>query len=387
MWLGRLELEDFRNYRREELAFAPGLNLVVGRNAQGKTNLLEAVHYLSGRGSPRGGDAALVRAGAERAFLHGDVHADRRTLSLDVEIRRGQGMRALINRVPVRGARPLAEVIATVFFGPEQLSLVKGSPDGRRGFLDELAASLRPARSQLRREWERVLRQRNALLRSAPHGAAGRTSSRLTLEVWDQNLSRAGAALAAARLETLGRLLPYARKRYEAVAGAGHVELAYSSEWLDEEIVEQGMLAPDPVLQEQLEARLRAALEEVRPRELERGMSLAGPQRDDVLVLLGSNGGPLFDARTHASQGDQRTCALALKLAEHDLLSAARGMEPILLLDDVFSELDPQRRVWLADVVRGLEQVLITSAEPGVVNAVTPSSVVTVEAGSVVRDG
>ncbi|CAN5708942.1 DNA replication/repair protein RecF [soil metagenome] len=386
MWIGRLGLEDFRSYARQEVAFAAGLNVVVGRNAQGKTNLLEAVHYLSGKGSPRGGDGALVRVGAERALLHGEVHQEQRTARVDVEIRRGNAMRALINRIPARGTRALGEVMATVFFGPEQLSLVKGSPEGRRAFLDELAGNLRPARGHLRRDWERVLKQRNALLKSAPHGAAARPT-RLTFEVWDANLCRTGAALTAARLETLGRLLPYARKRYEAVAGAGRINLFYASDWAERATVEQGLLAPGPALEKALEGQLSVALEEVRTRELERGMSLVGPQRDDVEVATGTDEGPLLDARTHGSQGDQRTCALALKLAEHDLVSEALGQEPVLLLDDVFSELDPDRRVWLADVVRGMGQVLITSAEPGVVAAVTPSSVLTVGGGKVVRDG
>jgi DNA replication and repair protein RecF len=265
------------------------------------------------------------------------------------------------------------------------LSLVKGSPDGRRAFLDELAGNLRPARAHVRRDWERVLKQRNALLKSAPHGAGARPS-RLTLDVWDANLCRTGAALTAARLETLGRLLPYARKRYEAVAGAGRISLSYVSEWAREETVEQGMVAPGPALEKQLEGQLAKALDEVRARELERGVSLVGPQRDDVEVAVGTDGG-LLDARTQGSQGDQRTCALALKLAEHDLLSDALGQDPILLLDDVFSELDPERRVWLADVVRGMGQVLITSAEPGVVASVSPSSVLRVVAGTVLAEG
>lgn len=386
MWVGRLGLEDWRNYERQEAAFVWGLNVIVGRNAQGKTNLLEAIHYLSGRGSPRGGDAALVRVGAARALLHGEVHQEQRVARVDVEIRRGKAMRALINRTPARGSKPLGELIATVFFGPEQLSLVKGSPEGRRAFLDELAGDLRPTRGHVRRDWERVLKQRNALLKSAPHGTAGK-SSRLTLEVWDANLCRAGAALTVARLEALGRLLPYARKRYEAVAGAGRISLSYLSDWAEEATIEQGLLAPGPSLEERLREQLSAALDEVRPRELERGMSLVGPQRDDVEVATGTDEGPLLDARTHGSQGDQRTCALALKLAEHDLLSDTLGQEPILLLDDVFSELDPDRRVWLADVVRGMGQVMITSAEPGVVAAVTPSAVLRVEGGKVLEGG
>ncbi len=368
MRVDALGLEDWRNYERESLELAPGLNLVVGLNAQGKTNLLEAVHCLGGFGSPRSADAALVRHGCERALLHGLARRRGREVRVDLEIRPGKGSRALLNKTPVQ-PRLLGDVCVSVFFGPDELSLIKGSPDGRRRFLDELVVKLRPARDGLRRELERTLKQRNALLKSAPRGGSASVSS--TLDVWDAALARAGAGLTAARLEALGGLAPLAAKRYEEVAGAGTLALEYSSSWTG-----------DAVDATSLEERLRAAIEETRPREMERGVSLVGPQRDDVTVLL-SGDGPAVDARVFASQGDQRTCALALKLGEHDLLSDALGEEPVLLLDDVFSELDPSRRAWLADAVRSIGQTLVSTAEPEGVEALSPDATIEVVAGTV----
>ena len=377
-----LALEDWRNYERESLELAPGLNLVVGLNAQGKTNLLEAVHCLSGFGSPRAADAALVRHGCERALLHAATVRRDREVRIDLEVRPGKGTRALLNKTPIQ-TRGLGDVCVSVFFGPDELSLIKGSPDGRRRFLDELVVKLRPARDGLRRELERTLKQRNALLKSAPRGGSPAVSA--TLDVWDAALARAGGALTAARLDALAGLMPLAAKRYQEVAGAGRLELEYSSSW----IAPEGSAPPDvggPADASLLEERLREAIASARPREIERGVSLVGPQRDDVTVLLSGEGASPVDARVFASQGDQRTCALALKLGEHDLLSDALGEEPILLLDDVFSELDPSRRAWLADAVRGIGQTLVSSAEPEGLEALAPSKIIEISAGKVRTD-
>lgn len=376
-----LGLEDFRNYEREEIAFAPGLNLIHGRNAQGKTNLLEAVHCLSGLGSPRAADAALVKDDAERALIHADAERGGRALRLDMEIRPGRGTRVLLNRTAVPKGKVLAVGIVTVFFGPDELSLVKGSPDGRRRFLDELAVKLHPAREALRREWDRVLKQRNALLKSAPRRDPS-ASVLETLDVWDDAMARTGAALTAARVDALGRLIPYARKRFEEVAGAGALDLSYSSSWLSEEASTAVTSGAVESAEESLRVHLADAIVKHRRAELERGLSLVGPQRDDVTVKLTSDGrGVLMDARAFASQGDQRTAALALKLAEHDLLSEALGEEPVLLLDDVFSELDPHRRGWLAGAVGGLAQTLVTSAEATASDIAMAERVIEVSAG------
>jgi DNA replication and repair protein RecF len=380
-----LGLEDFRNFERAEVELAPGLNLVVGRNAQGKTNLLESIYCLGGLGSPRAQDAVLVRIGCERGLLHALVDRSGRTVKVDIEVRRGRGTRALINGTPVTTSGALGEISTSVFFGPDELSLIKGSPDGRRRFLDDLVVKLRPGRHGLRRQWERVLRQRNALLRSAPRpGSSGSGPGAGTLSVWDESLCRIGATVAATRLEALARLLPFARTRYAEVAGGGEMELEYSSSWLDR-AASDGI--PD-------EARLREALaghlEEARARELERGISLVGPHRDDIDVRLRSStaSSPVLDARTYASQGDQRTAALALKLAESDLLGDALGEHPILLLDDVFSELDPSRRAWLSNAVRGrAQQVVLSSAEPDAANAARADLLLEVTGGRIETRG
>jgi len=373
----RLALEDFRNYERAQADLAPGLNLVVGRNAQGKTNMLEAIHVVGGLGSPRAPDVALVRDGAERAILHAEVARAGRTLRIDMEISPGRGTRALLNRTPVRGTRALTEALSCVFFGPDELALVKGAPDARRRYLDDLVVKLRPARHSLRREWERVLRQRNTLLRTAPRPMP--TSMLETLAVWDEALTRAGAALTAARLETLAALIPHARKRYEEVAGGGRLDLGYASAWVGEEASAEAV-AMGGTDEETLKDLLDAAVARKRRHELERGTSLVGPQRDDVSIQLASEQGVL-DARVYASQGDQRTTALALKLGECDLLVEALGDEPVLLLDDVFSELDPSRRLWLARAVRAGGQTILTSAEPDALEGIDADRVFAVESG------
>ena len=375
-------MADFRNYRRQEVRFGPGLNLVSGKNAQGKTNLLEAVFCLSGLGSPRSPDAALVREGAERALLHADVTRGARTVQIDLEFRPNRGTRALVNKTPVPSLRALGESVVSVFFGPDELSLVKGSPEGRRRFLDDAVVKLRPARDGLRKDWERVLKQRNALLKSSPARSGGRAPA--TLDVWDGSFVRAGAALTAARLEVLGALLPFAQERYRAIAGAGHLELEVQSAWIPQEVALGASSISAPAVEPVLEAALAEAVASIRPRELERGMSLVGPQRDDVAVRLTSTGSALLDARTFASQGEQRTSALALKLGEYDLLRTALGDEPVLLLDDVFSELDPGRRAWLSNAVRSAGQTLLSSAEPGAVEAAGAGQVIEVCAGELV---
>lgn len=381
-----LDVEDFRNYRKAHIELAADVNLIVGRNAQGKTNLLEAVHCLSGLGSPRGADSALVRDGCERALLHARVVRGERHLTVDIELRPGRGTRALINKTPVSGSKALSALTTSVFFGPDELSLVKGSPDGRRRFLDELVVKLRPARDGLRREWERVLKQRNSLLKTAPRA---RGASLSTLDVWDESLCRVGGALTAARLEVLAGLLPYALKRYESIAGGGRLDLAYVSSWIEPEFTEGALRDPSTISEPALVDMLKAAIADIRQRELERGMSLVGPQRDDVSVLLqaGADTPTMLEARTYASQGDQRTSALGLKLAEHDLLSERLDDRPLLLLDDVFSELDPVRRQWLGDSIRSMGQTLVSSAEPGATEAARASRVIEVAGGEVVEGG
>jgi DNA replication and repair protein RecF len=379
MQVGELALEDFRNYEKEKISFTGGINLVLGANAQGKTNLLEAVHCLSGLGSPRSPDAALIREGAEAGLLHGQATRAGSHLRIDMELRHGRGIRTLINKSPTARARSLAQLPVAVFFGPDELSLVKGSPEGRRRFIDDLVAKLRPARDALRRELEKVLRQRNALLRALRRdgGAAGASE----LEPWDQALQRTGARLVIARLHALGQLVPFAAKRYDEIAGGGRLEISYVSSYLPAEVALAGMSDPATIDEDAIAALLAGRMEELQVPELERGVTLVGPQRDDLSVQLVSAGGGLMDARSFASQGDQRTSALALKLGEQDLLTDFLGEAPILLLDDVFSELDPNRRRWLAAAVQGRGQVLVSSADPVSAAEAEPDRVVVVSSG------
>lgn len=383
MQVQHLEVEDFRNYSAQKLELVSGLNLMVGRNAQGKTNLLEAVHCLSGLGSPRAPDAALIRQGAERALLHADVVRSGRVAHIDIELRPGRGMKALVNTNPIARNKILSDIVVTVFFGPDELSLVKGSPDGRRRFLDELVVKMRPAQDALRRELERVLRQRNAQLKALRKAGPMPPSLLDPLLVWDEQLCRAGAALAAARLKALAALIPYSRDRYVEIAGGGELTLEYVSSWLDEESAREAMAHPEAISETELARGISDRIDQLRQREIERGQSLVGPQRDDVSVHLQDAGGAFLDARTYASQGDQRTAALALKLGEHDLLTSILEEPPILLLDDVFSELDPSRRGWLRDAVRSAGQTLLSSASTDQWESLEAERVFTVEGGTV----
>ena len=386
MIVEELALQDFRNYERARLELTPGVTLITGRNAQGKTNLLEAIYCLSGFGSPRTTEPALVRDGAERAYLHGVVRRGDRRVELDLEIRVGRGTRALLNKTPVSGTKALGQVVVSVFFGPDDLVLVKGSPEARRRFLDDLAVKARPSVEGLRKEWERVLRQRNSLLKTAPRSSGAPPS---TLDVWDDAFCRTGAGMAAARLRVLARLLPFASDRYASISGGERLWLSYESTWLDSALCEKALEAPDTIDESALQETLRGSIDAVRVREIERGMSLVGPQRDDVAIRLSGESDVLAarDARTHASQGEQRSCALALKLGEFELLKGVLGEDPVLLLDDVFSELDPSRRAWLGDAVRASTQTIMSSAETGALEAARPDRTYEIESGEVRKLG
>lgn len=385
MQVQHLEVEDFRNYSAQKLDLVDGLNLMVGRNAQGKTNLLEAVHCLSGLGSPRAPDAALIRQGAERALLHADVVRSGRVAHIDIELRAGRGMKALVNTNPIARNKILSDIVVSVFFGPDELSLVKGSPDGRRRFLDELVVKMRPAQDALRRELERVLRQRNAQLKALRKIGPTPPSLLDPLTVWDEQLCRAGAALAAARLKALSALIPHSRDRYVEIAGGGELTLAYVSSWLDVTAAREALADPASIQEAALARGIAARIDELRQREIERGQSLVGPQRDDVVVQLQDASGAFLDARTYASQGDQRTAALALKLGEHDLLTHVLEEPPILLLDDVFSELDPSRRGWLREAVRSAGQTLLSSASTDQWESLEAERAFEVSAGTVAQ--
>lgn len=365
MYIAHLSLAGFRSYTEVELSLEPGVTAFVGPNGQGKTNLVEAVNYLATLGSHRvAHDAPLVRVGSERAVVRGDVvdtsmPNERHTL-LEIEITPGRANRARLNRSPVPRPREILGVINTVLFAPEDLALVKGDPAERRRFLDELLVARAPRFAGVRSDYDRVLKQRNALLKSA--GAAVRGASRSggpvdlpTLDVWDTHLSTAGAELLAARLELVDTLRPLVAKAYETVAAgggtsSGEAQLTYKSS-----LGPDAELSPD---REALAAALLDATGRARRDELERGVSLVGPHRDDVTLGLGA-----MPAKGYASHGESWSFALALRLASYELLRSG-GSDPVLILDDVFAELDAGRRDRLARLVADAEQVLVTAAVP-----------------------
>lgn len=353
MHVTRLSLADFRSYARAEVELGPGVSSFIGPNGQGKTNLVEAVGYLATLGSHRvSSDAPLVRLGAERAVVRAAVVEGERRQLVEVELNPGRANRARLNRgSPVR-PREVLGVLRTVQFAPEDLGLVKGDPSERRRFLDELVTARVPRLAGVRADYERVLRQRNSLLKSAAmarrHG--GRAGDLSTLDVWDQHLARAGAELLAQRLALVEALRPLADKAYEQVAaGGGAVGLAYQWSLPAEEVPARGS-------REELCGVLLAALGQAREREIERGLTLVGPHRDDLVLRLGE-----LPARGYASHGEAWSLALALRLASFGLLKE-EGPEPVLVLDDVFAELDGRRRERLAELVAAGEQVLVTAA-------------------------
>ncbi|WP_062209711.1 DNA replication/repair protein RecF [Streptomyces sp. NBRC 109706] len=354
MHVTHLSLADFRSYARAEVELGPGVTAFLGPNGQGKTNLVEAVGYLATLGSHRvSSDAPLVRMGAERAVVRASVREGERQQLVELELNPGRANRARLNRSSQVRPRDLLGIVRTVLFAPEDLRLVKGDPAERRRFLDELVTARVPRLAGVRAEYERVLKQRNSLLKSAAmarrHGGRGMDLS--TLDVWDQHLARVGAELVVQRLALLDALRPLADKAYEQVApGGGPVVLEYQGS--------AGERSAEAVGREEHVALLTEALAEARPREIERGVTLVGPHRDELLLRLGA-----LPAKGYASHGESWSLALALRLASYGLLRD-EGPEPVLILDDVFAELDAQRRRRLAELVVSAEQVLVTAAVP-----------------------
>jgi DNA replication and repair protein RecF len=350
-----LGLLDFRSYPQVEVQLAPGVTSFVGPNGQGKTNLVEAIHYTATLGSHRvANDAPLVRAGAARAIVRTEIRSDHeRDLLIELEINPGRANRARVNRSPVPRPREVLGLLRTVLFAPEDLALVKGDPSERRRFLDELLTLRTPRMAGVRQDYDRVLKQRNSLLRSAQQARRQNRSSAAdaqlrTLEVWDSNLARTGSELLATRLELLESLRPLVSSAYDSVArGKGDARLEYKS---------SVPLEPGVTSREQLAEVLLNEVHQRRQDELDRGVSLVGPHRDDVVLGLGD-----LPAKGYASHGESWSYALALRLASYELLKADGG-EPVLILDDVFAELDTSRRDRLAELVAPAEQVLVTAA-------------------------
>lgn len=355
MHVRHLALTDFRSWSRVELEFAPGRTVFVGPNGFGKTNLVEALWYSATLGSHRvASDAPLIRAGAERAVVSTIVVNEGRELAVDLDITSGRANKARLNRSPVRSAREILGVLRAVLFAPEDLALVRGDPGDRRRYLDELATTRRPRIAAVRADYDKVVRQRTALLKTAS-GARyrGDRGALETLDVWDGHLAGHGAQLIAARVELVNELAPEVEKAYQLLAPASRpASIRYRS---GVDVVEAEAAAGNSDA-EVFEAALLDALSRRRDAELERGVCLVGPHRDDLELKLGDQ-----PAKGFASHGESWSMALALRLAAYELLRA-EGSDPVLLLDDVFAELDSARRQALAQVAASAEQVLVTAA-------------------------
>ncbi len=357
MYVRHLGLTDFRSWPRVELDLQPGHTVFVAPNGFGKTNLVEALWYSATLGSHRvSTDAPLIRAGAERAVVSTVVVNDGRELAVDLEVTTGRANKARLNRSPVRSPREILGVLRAVLFAPEDLALVRGDPSERRRFLDEVATSLRPRIAGVRADYDKVLRQRTALLKTAgPARHRGDTSVLDTLEIWDGHLASHGAQLISARVDLINQLGPEVEKAYQLLAPASRpAAIGYRSSVQVVE-AEAGNGTVDPAVYE------TALLEECgrkRGAELERGVCLVGPHRDDLELRLGDQ-----PAKGFASHGESWSMSLALRLASYELLRS-EGTDPVLLLDDVFAELDSARRQALAKVAGSAEQVLVTAAVP-----------------------
>jgi DNA replication and repair protein RecF len=390
--LTRLALTDFRSYADLSIELGPGVTTFSGPNGEGKTNLVEAIGYLATLGSHRAAtDAPLVRVGAERAVLRAAVTGTHGSALVEIEINPGRANRVRLNRAQLPKPRDVLGALRTVLFAPEDIALVKGDPADRRRFLDDLLVATAPRYAGVRADYERVLRQRTALLKSA--GAKGhlrgaaRESMMATLDAWDGQLARAGAPLLAGRMRLVAELRPHVSAAYDAVAGLGpraqrdggaedgepgpafppgtQVAMSYRATVGGDggaDVIPPESAGPgdggrdDPV--PGLEAAMLKSLAEVRASELDRGVCLAGPHRDELELSIGG-----LPARGYASHGESWSLALALRLASFALLRQGHE-DPVLILDDVFAELDAGRRQRLADLVAGAEQVLITAAVP-----------------------
>lgn len=363
MHLATLELTDFRCYPSVQLELPPGVILVTGANGQGKTSLLEAVAWpaltRSFRGVP---DDALIRAGTDRAYLRAAVVDDDAVRRVDVELKRTGRNRILLNGHPVARTRDLFGTVRVTVFAPDDLQLVKGGPGERRGYLDDLLTASVPRYAGVRADVDRVLRHRNALLR----GGVRDQEARDTLTVFDEQLVQAGGELIRGRLRLGTRLAPEVDAAYRRLAtDSSGIHAVYDAEWSD----------ATPVA-DTVDQQLRSGLERRRRQETDRGVTLVGPHRDEWRLTIDDH-----DSRTHASQGEQRTLALALRLAAHRVVADVVGSEPVLLLDDVFSELDPHRSRALVDCLPAT-QTLVTTA--GVVpDGITPEVRMAVDHGRI----
>ncbi|MEV8240278.1 DNA replication/repair protein RecF [Microbacterium testaceum] len=380
MIVEQLGLRDFRNYAEVDVSLATGANVFVGRNGQGKTNLVEAVAYLATLGSHRvSSDAPMVKDGADAAIVRARLAHGERNVLLELQLNRQGSNRARVNGVNVRTAE-LPRYAQVILFAPEDLQIVRGDPSARRRFADQLTVQRSPRMAAVVADYDRVLRQRTALLKSArARGVRGDALG--TLDVWDDKLVTLGTELIEARLALASDLSEPVARAYAAIAGADHeprLEWALSVGGGDPEEGE----AATPASAGPLADQFRAALAARRSAELERGLTLVGPHRDDLVLRVRN-----LPVKGYASHGESWSVALALRLASAEILRAeSRLGDPVLILDDVFAELDAGRRARLAELVGGYEQVIVTSAVEEDVPDGLRAHVVRVEAGRIVSD-
>ncbi|MDO5739170.1 MAG: DNA replication/repair protein RecF [Ornithinimicrobium sp.] len=386
MYLSHLEVTDFRSYPSASVALRPGVTVLLGGNGQGKTNLVEAAGYVATLASHRvAADAPLVRAGADSAIVRATVVRDGHENLVELEILPGRSNRARLNRSPVARQREVLGTLRTVLFAPEDLALIKGDPSERRRFLDDLLVARQPRWAGVRADYDKALRQRGALLKSAAHlwraprrGRSGshafagprlaagesleeaRSSALTTLAVFDEQLAGIGGALLYARLRLLRDLKPYLSSAYQTISESETpADATYRSSLAQGLPVTEAVAAGDVPSQDDLVAAMLDSMEQIRSQEQERGVCLVGPHRDDLLLTLGD-----LPAKGYASHGESWSLALSMRLAGFRLLQHDLGTDPVLVLDDVFAELDIGRRDRLAELVGDVEQVLVTAAVP-----------------------
>ena len=368
MYLKHLSLNKFRNYQSAEVVFEPGINLLVGRNGQGKTNLVEAIRYLSILKSHRvAGYLPLINEKSESALIRALAVVDEREALLEVELNRASANRSRVNKSELTKQRDILGSVNSVIFAPEDLDIVKRDPRNRRDFVDELVVQVWPRFAGVFADYERVLKQRNSLLKSAR--ITKTTGSALaTLDAWDASLVKYGAEIIEARLDLVARLTPHVDTAYKSIASSNNepsIEVkssilgeAIKSHFDDDQDGGDALESVAGLSRAELEEKFHVKLAQIRPKELERGLTLIGPQRDDLLFKLGS-----LPVKGYASHGESWSFALALRLASVELLRAeTKTGDPILILDDVFAELDAGRRLKLAELVQANEQVFITAA-------------------------
>lgn len=357
MYLSHLSLTNYRSYEQAEIALNPGPNILIGANGVGKTNVAEAINYLAVQHSHRvANDHPLVRIGQTQALARGRIHRGEQAVSIEYEINPGKSNRVAINRGAPQAARQAYGIFKAVLFAPEDIELISGQPDIRRRFMDDLIVQMRPALGDARRDFDRVLRQRNALLKSGRKPGAWTPEHESTLAVWNEHLSKAAARLINGRLHAL-RLLAAPTSTAYAELSNGNKPAGFAYQSTVPLATGQHAEVPDET---QLYEAVLAALQEAYQAERDRGVTLVGPHRDDLVITLGP-----APAKGFASHGETWSLALALRLASYNVLcqdDPNPAAQPVLILDDVFAELDAARRTRLVEMTRDAEQLIITAA-------------------------